>query len=331
MPVGDANFWPGQSTQQERRQARQNIVLEDVGITSSTLDRYYVAVQRMLPILQQVDSDYAMDEAIAEWIQCEFEDGTPLYLIGDALSGIHHFEPYTKKKLSKSWRLYGIWRKYEVPCRAPPLPSDVLLGMAGWCLLHGELTMGALLLLGFHCCLRTGEILQIRPCDFIVDHLSGVLSIPSSKSGVRNNTRESVTIWDPITLETTRAMFDLKQQLHQTMMPCWDRSGSSFRSLFRQILESLHVADLNFRPYSLRRGGATLEMQSHGLMERTLIRGRWKNSNVARLYICEGLAMLPRLTMSLQAKAAIAKNSAVFTAEHRAFSDGRRGNKRRKI
>ena len=45
----------------------------------------------------------------------------------------------------------------------------------------------------------------------------------------------------------------------------------------------------------LRRGGATYEMQTHGLTEKTLIRGGWKNSNVARLYICDGLAMLPRL------------------------------------
>eukprot|EP00435_Cladocopium_sp_Y103_P018713 s557_g4.t1 len=308
---------------------RRDIILEDVGITRNTLDRYYLAVNRLLPALEGVCTEFGLDEAIAEWIQTEFEDGTPLHLVADALCGLHHFEPFTKKKLPQSWRLYGIWRRYEVPFRAPPLPQDIALAMAGWAIWHGELTMGALLLLAFHCLLRTGEILQIRPCDFVIDSTSGVLSIPSSKSGVRNNSRESVTIRDPSTLETTLAMLELKSQFGMKQVPCWEKSGSAFRSLFRTILVELQIENLNFRPYSLRRGGATWEMQCHGLMERTLIRGRWKNSNVARLYICDGLAMLPRLKMSLEAKHNVARFSSLFSNEHQAFADGKRGKKRK--
>eukprot|EP00435_Cladocopium_sp_Y103_P048071 s1486_g14.t1 len=300
MPA-EHNFWPGQATQQQRRQARQNVVLEDVGLTAATLDRYYVAVSRLQPVLEEVNNEYELDEFIAEWVQSEFEDGTPLHLVGDALSGLHHFEPFTKRRLPKAWRLYGIWRKYEVPCRAPPLTQDICLGMAGWAIQHDELTMGALLILAFHCLLRTGEILQLRPCDFVLDHINGVVSLPSSKSGVRNNVRESVTIRDPIVLEVVQAMITLRHQLGFPRTPCWDRSGSAFRNLFRRILEELDLTNLGFRPYSLRRGGATFEMQTHGLMEKTLIRGRWKNSNIARLYICDGLAMLPRLALTWQA------------------------------
>ena len=201
-PAAGNSQWPGLSTRQQRRDARHNIVHEDVGVTANTLDRYYTAVKRLAPVLRRVSTELELDDEIADWIQDQFGDGTPLHLIGDALSGLHHFEPFTKRKLTKSWRLYGIWRKFEIPCRAPPLPSDIVLGMAGWCITRAELTMASLLLLGFHCLLRTGEILQIRPCDFIVDDVSGILSIPSSKSGVRNNSRESVTIRDPITLET---------------------------------------------------------------------------------------------------------------------------------
>ena len=94
-------------------------------------------------------------------------------------------------------------------------------------------------------------------------------------------------------------MVDLRRTQGFERTPCWDRSGSAFRDLFRRILEALDLQALNFRPYSLRRGGATYEMQSHGLMERTLIRGRWKNSNVARIYIADGLSMLPRLKSSM--------------------------------
>ena len=226
MTHPERNVWPGQASRLDRKRAWQNIVLEDVGITANTLERYYLAVSRMAPILEAVDSEPALDEAIADWIQQEFEDGTPLHLVGDALSGIHHFEPYTRKKPSKSWRLYSIWRKYEIPCRAPPLTHSITLAMAGWCLANDELTMSALLLLGFHCLLRTGELLQIRPCDFILDKQRGLVSLPSSKSGVRNNSRESVAISDPITLETVQAMLDLRTLQGFLNTPCWDRSGT---------------------------------------------------------------------------------------------------------
>lgn len=322
--------WPGHSTRAERRAARENILLEDVGITPSTLKRYYFAVGRLAPVLQQVQSETGLDEDIAAWIQNEFEDGTPLYMIGDALSGLHHFEPATRKKLTKSWRLYAIWRKYEVPCRAPPLPQDILLAMAGLSLQRDELTMCALLLLGFHCLLRTGEILALRPCDILLGPTQGLVTLQSSKSGVRNNAKESVAILDPITLEATRAMVQLRNDQGFTNVPCWDQSGSLFRTRFRHLLDALQVAELGFKPYSLRRGGATLEMQSHGLMEKTLVRGRWKNSNIARIYVSDGLSRLPSLRMTLQAKVLVAKNSAVFTAEHHCFDDGSRGKPERK-
>ena len=123
-------------------------------------------------------------------------------------------------------------------------------------------------------------------------------------------------------------MVDLRNQLGMSKTPCWDRSGSSFRILFRRIWSELCIENLNFRPCSLRRGGATYEMQHRGLMEKTLIRGRWKNSNVARLYICDGLAMLPRLRMSLEVKFSVAKWSLIFINEHHSFVDGKRGRKR---
>ena len=71
----------------DRRRARQDIFLADVGVTESTLKRYYFAVSRMTHVLEQVSSEHELDELVAEWIQEEFEDGSPLYLIGDALSG----------------------------------------------------------------------------------------------------------------------------------------------------------------------------------------------------------------------------------------------------
>ena len=285
MKTADCNYWPGQNTTEQRKAVRKDIFLSDVGVTETTLQRYYQAVHRLSPVLAEVQSEQDLDEFVSEWIQEEFQEGVPLHMVADALSGLHHIEPWTRKKLPKSWRLYGIWRRFEVPCRAPPVPKDILLAMAGWCVMNNELVMGGLLLLGFHALLRTGELLQVRPVDFILGETHGLVSLPSSKSGVRNNAQESVSLHDTCTLEAVRAMVDLQTERQLACVPCWVHSGTAFRNLFRKILGELHVEDMGFRPYSLRRGGATHEMASHGLMEKTLIRGRWKNSNIARIYI----------------------------------------------
>lgn len=329
LPRGDKQ-WLGRATRAQRQTARKDILLSDVGVTAATLERYYTAVQRMAPVLALASTEVAMDEAIADWIQREFERGCPLHLVGDALSGFHHFQPWTRRKLPKSWRLYSIWRRYEIPCRAPPITQDITLAMAGWCLLQGELTMSALLLLGFHALLRTGELLQIRAVDFMLDRDVGLVTLPSSKSGVRNNSRESVALHDPLVIDSVTAMVQLKFQLHQEYLPCWSRSGSAFRALFLKASEAVGAGCLSLRPYSLRRGGATYEMQSHGLMEKTLLRGRWKNSNVARIYICDALSVLPSLKLPWEAKMKIAKFSAVYSAEQKSFSpSGPRGKKRK--
>ena len=322
--------WPGRATQAERKQARQSVILADIGVTDNTLQRYYHAVGRLAPVLARLCTVEELDDLVSQWVETEFEDGSPLYLIADALSGLHHFLPFKKKKLVQSWKLYSIWRRYEVPMRAPPITQEIVLAMAGLALKRGELTMASLLLLGFHALLRTGEILQVRPCDFLLSQDAGLVSLPSSKSGIRNNVRESVSLHDPITLETLQAMLDVKTSLGLTKVPCWDRSGSAFRDQFQRLLKELLLEGHSFKPYSLRRGGATFEMQCHGQMERCLLRGRWKNSNVARIYITDGLSLLPSLSMSWQAKMQIARYSAVFTAEHEAFKpSGKRGKRPR--
>ena len=87
------------------------------------------------------------------------------------------------KKIPKSWSLYGIWRKYEIPFRAQPVTQGICLAMAGKCLEHQELTMAALLLLGFHCFLRTGEILQIRPATLCLTSSTGYFQSQAVKVG----------------------------------------------------------------------------------------------------------------------------------------------------
>ena len=55
---------------------------------------------------------------------------------------------------------------------------------------------------------------------------------------------------------------------------------------------------MGFKPYSLRRGGATAFFRATGSMEKTLDRGRWSSARVGRIYINDGIAKEVELRIS---------------------------------
>ena len=319
--------WAAQRTQAQRRFARRQVRLQDVGIQPSTQRRYYLAVRKLLPFIEAASSDEELDDSVASWIEQQFEEGAPLHLISDGLSGIQHFQPYLKGRIPRSWKLFSIWRRFEVPMRAPPITEDIIFGFAGKLFSEGDFVMAALLVLGFHGMLRTHEMLTICPSDFLLGPDSRLVSLPASKSGVRNNTKESVAIYDMYALELRRIMVSERKKQGYNLTPCWSHSGTAFRTKFYGLAKFFKIQHLRLKPYSVRRGGATHDFKSHGQMERTLIRGRWSSTNIARLYITDALAQLPKLTMSHSSKKSLEHFSMVF--HHRADKSGKRGTKRK--
>ena len=67
-------------------------------------------------------------------------------------------------------------------------------------------------------------------------------------------------------------------------------SEGRFYELFAQALAVLGLGHMGFRPYSLRRGGATAYYRATRNMPATIERGRWSTARVARIYINDGLA-----------------------------------------
>ena len=108
-------------------------------------------------------------------------------------------------------------------------------------------------------------------------------------------------------LYSVQAMLDLKATFSQSQVLCWNRSGTAFRALFKASLDALGLSALGFRPYSL----------NPWVNGETLIRGRWKNSSIARLYICDGLSLLPSLRMTWQSKHLVAQHSSIFINEQK--------------
>ena len=77
----------------------------------------------------------------------------------------------------------------------------------------------------------------------------------------------------------------------------------SWRKTFNDALEACQLGGHDFRPYSLRRGGATMYFGRRGSLDRLLVQGRWASSKTARIYINEGLAVLAELKLNFKAPA----------------------------
>lgn len=295
-------FFFGVKSRRARARARKGIVLADMGITKQTQVRYFTAVGRIIDKLNLCSTFQQMDEVLSAWVNQCFHRGEPINTIADCLSGVHYYLPMTRRQLPEAWKLYSIWKKYEIPSRAAPLTADITLALASRALQQGNLSLGCLILLGFHCLLRTGEILKVKPRDILLAKGTGIVRLTSSKGGVRHNMVESVTIEDPTVRLVLAEVLDYKSKCGLFNVPIWEKSGSSFRHHFRELLKFFQITHLNFRPYSLRRGGATAYFQKCGLMERTLIRGRWASVAAAKIYIADALSQIPELRCTQQCK-----------------------------
>ena len=227
-----------------------------------------------------------------------WRSGEPLLTIGDGLSALHFFQPWTRRKLPHAWKLFGIWRKIEVPSRAPPLTWELVSSMAAYEWDQHNFEMAVLLMLGFHCLLRTGEILKITGNDVSLGKLAGILSLKGTKTGLRHNADEAISITNGVVLEFLRALIYARRDLNLLALPLWSSTAAHFRARFKFLCSLMGLADHGFRPYSLRRGGATALFQETKSMEAALIRGRWESSRVAKLYISDGLSYLPSIQMS---------------------------------
>ena len=144
---------------------------------------------------------------------------------------------------------------------------------------------------GFDSFLRTGELMLLKNKDVNLDvDNSGTIKSAHTKSGQRHAAFESSTILDSMVSELFR--------IHQRRSPhgrepnefVFRSSRASFYDPFDEGMRWLGVAGFCFKPYSLRRGGATSFYRKCRSMELTLERGRWSTVRVGRIYVNDGLA-----------------------------------------
>ena len=285
-------------TRAERKAQRRSLKLFDASLTEATKARYSTGLSRLLETLETVPTLAALDNAVSNWVEKMWEDGEPQYLVADALSGLHFYEPWTKRQLPNSWRLFSVWRKLEIPSRAPPLTEDLIRGMATYALEHDDLTWAGIFLIGFYGLLRTGEIMKLAATDLLVSGNHLIISLQQTKTGKRKGCHEVIHIDDIFTIEVASALIALRRAQNRANCSLWMFSGTAFRKRFVYYCHKFGLESHGFRPYSLRRGGATWHFQKTRSMESALLLGRWESAKVARIYISDGLSFLPQMTYS---------------------------------
>ena len=292
----------GRRSTAERAKERRGIVLKDSLVKPKTLQQYYKYARKLLPIVRKAQDERDLDQLLSDHLEDMWRAGRPLYHAPAGLCGLHFFMPWSKGKLPQTWKLFRVWRRLEVPCRAPPLPRELLYAFVGKAIARGDLIFGALLLAGFDGLLRTGELLALTGADFLIRKDIGLVRLTDTKTSAAKGISEVVTIKNQWTLMVLDTLMDYLRENHLLHIPIWRGTSSAFRQRFRLYCKAFKVHHMGFRPYSLRRGGATALFQDTLSYDAALDQGRWNSIKAAKLYIQDGLARLPTLMLSAESQ-----------------------------
>ena len=310
--VATAAAKAARQTQRRHLGSLQTLVLKP-----STLKRYNTAVTAFLLWvsingISLPKRKPGIDLLLASYVEHLWEEGDPRSRAGDTISGLQHRIPSLKRSLFSSWRLFGAWQRAELPERAPPLTAELVICLVGYFLCHNLDDMAVICWLEFHCILRTGEGLALKASDIYVDKKcrNGVVRLDNTKSGSRTGTKESVTITDTHLLRLLAAYLSKLDKSELLLQ----RHSVAFRKLYAKAFKDLGLADWGFKPYSLRRGGATHFFRETGVLSQVTVRGRWLHAKTARLYINEALAVLASIQNDIDNSHCISYYSAAATS-----------------
>ena len=185
-------------------------------------------------------------------------------MIGNLLSDLQHHVSSLRGSLRGAWKLWRVWCDSELPARAPLLDRSTVLALR-YCMMTWDFPEAAVLTcIAFHGFLRTSEYINLRVSQVIFDRLvtQAHLQFPESKGAARRGVVESVHITDAQLIKLLRKCMAGKQ-MSDNILP---QTPAQYRELFALACHALSL-DTEFKPYSLRRGGATeLRHAQHGSM-----------------------------------------------------------------
>ena len=290
--------------------------LTNLIIAKRTGERYDRAVAFFFDWVERQGLTFTITSQVVSltsaWVEECWEEGESIGLAADTVSGLQHLVPELKGLLKESWRLFKAWRMHELPARAPPLLKTMVQAMAMSEIKVGNWRRALLLLIGFNVFLRTGEILKLRVADFIFDRKGEtvVLQLGMTKSGKRRGTPESVVCRSPELVTFAKLVLEGLPPGE----PVFNGLQHHFRTWFAAALDAQGLSNMGFRPYSLRRGGATAAFREGASWESLCEIGSWASQKTLRIYVTDALAELAELRTPPLVWATMEKRSAHLSA-----------------
>ena len=288
------------AAQQDRAKQRQKLgTLRDLTVQPATKQRYNRAIDKFLEFLHVNNLQLPtlrdkLDPLVCDYLEHLWSSGEGRALASDTVAGLQDYDVRIRGQLTGAWRLLKTWSQNEIPNRAPPLPAHVVHAMVGWAWFHQRFTFGVSLLLGFYGMLRTGEILDLRGSQILVEPNNPklIVSLGLTKGGKRQGAAESVVIGYDMVVNFVKRWKELASD-HTPL----SASPGNWRALFTDALSALQLQSFGLRPYSLRRGGATWWFAKHHSLDKILLQGRWQAPKTARIYLNEGLSILAEMSL----------------------------------
>ena len=322
-----------QPTKASRANARKQIgKLRSQVIRSSTEERYKEVFHRFLKFHRLhanfvVASFEEFDELSSEYIEMLWETGEPKSLANYTLAALQYFRPQLKQHLPWSWKLVKVWNQVEIPIRATPMSPNLLLAYAGVALKWRQPRFAWLILVAFGLFLRTGEMLTLKRSDISFGQDSAVVFIASSKGAKKKFLPlERLELTEATPLWALRELCKTPGRSRDSFL--WGESRRAFMSLWHDITNHLGLGDCNYKPYSLRRGGASSAYRLGATLDELVSKGRWQHVHTARIYLDTGLQALATLTLPDSSKPLVARAAQYFATVSQIGARGREAPRR---
>ncbi|CAE7232215.1 unnamed protein product [Symbiodinium sp. CCMP2592] len=229
-----------------------------------------------------------LDEELAEYINHLYQEGDPLSLAGWTVSGLKRFHPRCRPHLLTAQVFLRNWQRVHLPRRTNPMSWLGAKAMASAACQANRPDLALVILLGFAFFLRTMELLAMQVSHVRLFPENGTIIVAILNSKTSRGLQQSLSLHEPALVKVIAFLLSRARPSRLLYEP----SVAVFRREFASLVTFVGLDPALFLPYSLRRGGATQFYQRTQSLGRTMVQGRWKDAQTARIYIDDARATL---------------------------------------
>lgn len=253
-----------------------------------------------------------VDETLEQFVHAQHAAGlkSSLRTAKHAVLMLQIMRPRLRRTLQNTWEALKSWEESQPSRFRAPLPLALLVAMVCCSRLRAAnstserdremwYVFSALLLVGFFGLLRPGELVNIAgkdvslPNSLTLGSSFAVIRIARPKNSRQMGIQQFVELRHP---DAINWLSWLKVTSSQDR-PFWKSSANKFRSMFRQVCDTLQISQLHLSPASLRAGGATWHVDEGIEINRIRFLGRWAHLRSLEHYI--QVARAQQISLSL--------------------------------